>query len=171
MKKIALILISLLTTITVFSQDHLTFMGLSIDGTTKDFSKKLNNKQFKTIEYLSFCNGIKLNGMFLHNDSCTIFLLDGSSSKKFDEVVVQFLSIDDVEFLNIKYDAFISIYTDKYGEPTENRRNNIISQNSVTWILDNGTINMWLLKPKNIIVIKYIDKINSIKPIEINPDI
>lgn len=93
------------------SMEHLTFMGIPIDGTQKEFTEKLKTKGFS---YDSDTD--TFHGTFARYSGCKIHLLL-SKTKDVKSVGVCFPNDDTWPSLYSKYSSLKSMLTQKYGKP------------------------------------------------------
>lgn len=115
MKKILITLCIIMLSFAMRAQEHMTFMGIPIDGKISAFVQKLEDKGFT---YVNTGYGVTfLTGTFAGNRNCIILV--GSSIKSLTvwKVVVAFPSKSSWESLKNEYQTMKSLYSRKYGEP------------------------------------------------------
>ena len=115
MKKILITLCIIMLSFAMRAQEHMTFMGIPIDGKISTFTQKLEDKGFT---YVKAEDGVTfLTGTFAGNRNCIILV--GSSIKSLTvwKVVVAFPSKSSWESLKNEYQTMKSLYSRKYGEP------------------------------------------------------
>lgn len=100
MKKIFLVIIAFLIGINVYSQSHLQFMGIEIDGPINSFVQKLNNKGFTLVKKLD-SGGAQMKGKFTGKD-VELYISVTPVSKNVRSVNVYFP--EDKSWSSIKYD-------------------------------------------------------------------
>lgn len=134
MKKLAIVLLMLLS-IPTFAQ-HLTFMGIPIDGTQESFYSKLESKGFERISNsvggsmigefagrscVVYCTGnpiYQVNVNYARYKGYTTLLSEGGS-------INSIRSVSAIELATKKYNELTSIFQKKYGYPksVEDTRN------------------------------------------------
>ncbi len=153
--------------------EHITFKGIPIDGTIKDFVAKLTNMGF---EYLGEEDGIvKLRGEFAGCKGCKIVVYSLESTKKVNAVGVIFPMQENWSRLQKEYDTLKTMLTEKYGKPSkcvdefknlsaDYMKEMALIDGECTWITQystkNGNIELSIEKPRNV-VLRYFDKINT----------
>ncbi len=122
MKKIFLVIVSIMLTMTAFAQnkqesEHLSFKGVPIDGTLKAYTEAMKSAGFT---YLGTQDGVSiLQGDFAGYRGCTIGV---STLKKLDLVStigVIFPEQETWSSLYSNYSFLKEMLTKKYGEPTD----------------------------------------------------
>ena len=109
-------LLFILMNVSVFSQVHLEFNGIPIDGTTEEFVRKLESKGFKLVEYMG-TNAV-MKGDFAGN-SATLFILGSKKTKTVWKVAAQFADKESWRDLKSQYKDYKELYTQKYGAPSD----------------------------------------------------
>ncbi len=98
------------------SSNHLTFKGVPIDGTLKQFVKKMKKAGFS---YVGKRDGIAvLQGDFAGYKDCKVYVttLDGNDVVSF--ISIAFPSQDTWEYLYGDYKRLKELLTEKYGQPS-----------------------------------------------------
>ena len=116
MKKMLFSLLIALMSVTAFSQEHLTFNGVPINGTLEEFVQKLESKGFKLVEYMG--SNAVMKGDFAGN-SATLFILGSKKTKTVWKVAAQFADKDSWSDLKSQYNSYKDMYTQKYGKPSD----------------------------------------------------
>ena len=93
------------------AQEHLSFMGIPIDGSLKSFTSKLKDKGMK--ETLKKTDYVMLDGTFAGIDA-SIFVLSGGNDNVYG-VSVSFPDSDQWNNLLSTYNYFKELYVEKYG--------------------------------------------------------
>ncbi len=118
MKAKLLFLILLLLPITIFAQsEHLTFKGIPIDGTLRQFSSQLTQKGF--IKLGSENGQAMLTGDFAGYKDCYVFVSSVDQKDLVYLVGVMFPALDQWGLLEANYTKLKKMLTTKYGEPSE----------------------------------------------------
>lgn len=115
MKKILITLCIIMLSFAMRAQEHMTFMGIPIDGKISAFTQKLEDKGFtyvKTEDGVTF-----LTGSFAGNRDCIILVASSIKSLTVWKVLVVFPSKSSWESLKNEYQTMKSLYSRKYGEP------------------------------------------------------
>ena len=115
MKKIIVVLASILLSLVMFGQEHLGFKNIPIDGTTSQFVAKL-----KTVGYTvvgEYSDDIRLTGTFM-GKNCTLSVNFSAVSKTVHTVYVIFDKKQDWASLKNDYENIKRGLTIKYGKPT-----------------------------------------------------
>lgn len=113
MKKVILFICLLFSVSCIYSQNHLKFMNIPIDGKLSLFVKKLKEQGYTQIEKDD--NSYFLKGKFAGED---VFLRAvGSVKTETIWKVIVTINIDDWSALQDKYFSFKSLYKKKYGKP------------------------------------------------------
>lgn len=120
MKKLIVLFAFVLIALTSYAQsssEHLTFKGVSIDGTLSEYVAKMKSAGFK---YLGEQDGTAiLQGDFAGFKGCTIGVATLKSTNKVNTIGVIFPEQDDWAGLENSYEHLKSMLTEKYGEPSE----------------------------------------------------
>ena len=140
MKRILFVIISLMICVCGYSQKHMKFQGIEIDGTVKSFVDKLVQKGYK-YEISLDNNGAALSGTFTNKKA---FLGVYANSNSVVYCVLVYLS-DCKEWKSLlnEYNYYKDLYTKKYGEPVSvTETYDFISNNNYVNILQlvNGKI-------------------------------
>ncbi|MGM9864888.1 MAG: hypothetical protein ACI30P_01245 [Muribaculaceae bacterium] len=135
MKKLLLSFVLSFIAICSFAQDHLSFKGIPIEGTTTVFCQKLKDKGFTYIGRDG--NVISLKGEFAGRQA-TIGVCGSDTGDNVYLVLVFFDTSDEWNTLVNTYDHYKKLYTSKYGEP-------ILSQEKNPAISDYNTDKMFEL--------------------------
>lgn len=98
----------------VFSQGHLTFKGIPIDGSLASFTTKMKAKGFSSVEVQA--DGAMYKGTFagMSDSYITAFASNGIVTT----VIVHFPTMTAWSILESKYFELKSMLSQKYGEPT-----------------------------------------------------
>lgn len=114
MKRIIIAVIAVLMSITAFSQEHMKFKGIEIDGTTAEFAQKLTTVGFKIMDKSD--NIYALEGVFSGNEA-TIYVYP--NSKGIVNKVVVMYDVRDLTWKIIKsrYENLENGLLTKYGKP------------------------------------------------------
>ena len=112
MKKLFIMTLLCVMSISVSAQEHLTFKGVSIDGHLSVFVEKLKTKDFKTVVVNS--DSAMLKGNFGGND-CTIAVYATKTSKIVHTVCVEVSESDSWSTLKSTYNEYKSSLATKYG--------------------------------------------------------
>ena len=117
MKKLALILCLLLVN-SVFAQNqHLTFKGVPIDGTLKDYTEAMKKAGFK---YEGSQDGVSiLSGDFAGFKQCLIRVSTLSNCDVVSRIAVLFPDNNTWSSLMQDYEHLKTMLTNKYGKPKE----------------------------------------------------
>lgn len=116
MKKMLFSLLVILMSVNAFSQEHLEFNGVPIDGKIETFVQKLESKGYKLVEYMG--SNAVMKGDFAGN-SATLFILGSKKTKTVWKVAAQFADKDSWSDLKSQYKDYKKLYTQKYGEPSD----------------------------------------------------
>ncbi len=120
MKTILFFIVGMLSYVATAAQTenkHMTFKGVPIDGTLKEFMAKMENAGFITIE-TNAEHGI-LKGRFAGYEECYIVVCAHSNSKLIYSVGVEIPTSDNWSLLETSYQHLKNMLTIKYGSPTE----------------------------------------------------
>jgi len=120
MKKIILLLTLMCAAVMLPAQEnneHLTFKGIPIDGTLKEFTAKLKQKGFTHIS--SEEGAAMFNGDFAGYKNCTAVVISSKERDLVCKVGVVFSSCDKWSELESNYMSLKRMLTEKYGEPSE----------------------------------------------------
>lgn len=140
MKKLLTLIISLFIVTLSFAQETISFKGIPIEGSMRNFCRELENKGFKNI---TESNKIALfSGNFAEKD---VLIIVGSpdNGNNVSTVIVRFLVSDKWESLSSTYEYYKNLYIKKYGDPSISTEYNPISSESNKKImkeLRNGNI-------------------------------
>ena len=117
MKKINLLITTLLLSLSVFAQGHLTFKGLEINGSLAEFSAQLSSMGY-TLFYTNDSGDAKVfKGPFAGYDDCKIFVLATPKTKTVWKVAVNFPEQKSWSTLKSMYNNYKVSLTNKYGDP------------------------------------------------------
>lgn len=118
MKK--LITCTLLAVCTIcFSQNHLSFKGIEINGTLTDFSQKLEASGYKKIYTNDAQDACVLEGAFAGYDQCMIFVISTAQEHIVWKVAVQLPEQSSWYSLKSRYNEFRESLMEKYGAPSK----------------------------------------------------
>lgn len=115
MKKLVLILLSLLFTLTCFAEGHMLFKGIEINGTLSQFKNSLTKQGFTVAE--SEENALAFKGTFAGYDNCAILVSATPVEKMVYTVVVVLPEQDSWYSLKSRFNEFKESLTKKYGKP------------------------------------------------------
>lgn len=115
MKNFLLAFFLIFISIQIFSQEHLKFSGIFIDGNVEVFVRKLENKGYKFVDYINTV--AVLEGKFTGKDA-NIFVLSSPKTKTVWKVAVEFDESNSWNYLKFQYEDYKEAYTQKYGEPS-----------------------------------------------------
>ena len=117
MKAKLLLLIPLLLPLTMFAQsEHLTFKGVPIDGTLRQFTSQLIQKGFTKI---GSENGISvLTGDFAGYKDCSVVVTTMEKQDLVYMVAVKFPDLSTWSLLESNYTKLKEMLTTKYGKPS-----------------------------------------------------
>lgn len=120
MKRLLTMLLMAVMFVSAYAQDeaeHMTFMGVPIDGPVDEFVNKMKQKGFT---YLKKDDGSAfMQGDFAGYKDCTIAIIPMQSNDDVYVVRVMLPDMDDWATLESNYDTLKSMLTKKYGEPVE----------------------------------------------------
>lgn len=177
MKKILLTLAVFLAAINMVAQEHLTFKGIPIEGSMREFCQKLKAKGFTSIGQE---NNISLfTGDFTGREA-TVSVTATDDGKNVFAVIVFFEPSGEWNTLVNTYDYYKDLYTRKYGEPSVSKEYNPAFSDSNTalmaevhqgtvvygsaWEVTGGDIQLSIEKAsgvyKGMIMIRYRDSQN-----------
>lgn len=140
MKRTCVLLLSLImTTVISVAQEHMSFLGLSIEGSIDDFSNKLiEEKGFVVAEVNDYENQRfvmetkKLTGAFEGFEPCNVYVrLMKDSLTEISSVLVE---IDTLLYKKEAFDNLIDMYDESYGEHS--------TWNGIEWHFREGEISM-----------------------------
>lgn len=118
MKRLLTMLLMAVMFVSAYAQDeaeHMTFMGVPIDGPLDEFVNKMKQKGFT---YLKEDNGLTfMKGDFTIYNDCKLLVSSPEASDDVCCVVVVFPPQQDWASLEADYDWLKSMLTKKYGEP------------------------------------------------------
>ena len=116
MKKILITLCIIILSFAMRAQEHMTFMGIPIDGKISAFVQKLEDKGFTYIRTSE--DGVAyLTGSFAGKRDCRILVASSIKSLTVWKVVVSFPSKSSWDSVKDEYQAMKKIISSKYGEP------------------------------------------------------
>lgn len=99
------------------SNEHLTFKGVPIDGTLKEFVSKMESKGFTFVENM---NGTAaLRGDFAGYKDCLIGVSTFENSNKVNTIVVIFPEMNDWSYLENAYQKLKDMLIKKYDRPSD----------------------------------------------------
>lgn len=120
MKKIILLLSFMWAAIALPAQEtneHLTFKGIPIDGTLKEFTTKLKQKGFTYID--SEEGAVMLSGDFAGYKNCMAVAVSPKEKDLVCKVAVVFPAWDKWSELESNYMSLKRMLTEKYGKPSK----------------------------------------------------
>jgi hypothetical protein len=116
MKKAIFLLVCFTLSISAFSQEHLTFKGVPINGYLPDFVEEMKEKGFS---FETVGDGTAwMEGNFL-NENCSLYMLVSPKSQLVYCVVITLPKKDSWYRLKSSYKDIISQYQKKYGKPSD----------------------------------------------------
>ena len=121
MRKIIFTLTMLFATINLMAQEHLSFKGIPIEGSIKEFCKKLEAKGFTSMG--SEKNVEVFIGDFTGREA-TIGVAATDDGENVFSVIVFFDSCGEWNTLVNTYEYYKDLYTRKYGKPSKLKENN-----------------------------------------------
>lgn len=155
MKKFIFTLVFTLFAINLVAQKHMSFMGIPMDCSSEQFSKKLQKKGFKFLERFDNCK--ILTGLFT-GEKAEIWVEDTDAGKNVQKIGVAYKPSSEWKHLVNKYNRIKKLYTEKYGEPAYSEEQNDAITDSNTslmlnlsegkakyetvWCLKNGSISL-----------------------------
>ena len=114
MKRMLFLLTVFFTCLNVFSQEHMMFNGIPIDGKVEELVHKLELKGYKLDRYLD--GDAIMKGTFA-GKSATLYVLGTAKTKTAWNVSVDFGESNSWYSLKSEYNDFKELYTKKYGSP------------------------------------------------------
>lgn len=177
MKKLLVTLTMLFAVINIMAQEHLSFMGIPIEGSMTTFCQKLKAKGFNSVG--SDKNLMLFTGNFTGR-TATVGVQATDNGTDVYGVVVLFEPSGEWNVLVNTYVYYKNLYTRKYGQPTISEENNPahsdsnislmreVHQGTVTygsaWQVIGGNIQLSIEKSSGIyegvVVIRYQDSQN-----------
>lgn len=173
MKKLFFTFVLLLAAIAMGAQEHLSFKGIPIDGSVKDFCEQLKAKGFT---YVSSENNYMLFEGDFTGQNVHVGVASADGGESVFAVGVIFEPNGEWKELVKIYDHYKDLYTRKYGKPTISKEKNSCSLDvnwcligalnegtvewSSSWEVTGGTIDLSIKKAaydKGAIVIRYRD--------------
>lgn len=115
MKRLLVAFIAMTLSICSFAQEHMTFKGVPIDGTRKEFVAKMEEKHFTllgTQEDITL-----LQGDFAGNKNCTIGVTTLTDKDVVSTIAVILPEKDTWSALEGDYISLKEMLTEKYGKP------------------------------------------------------
>ncbi|MBO4489312.1 MAG: hypothetical protein J5741_06645 [Bacteroidales bacterium] len=124
MKKLFGVLIAITLCFSVAAQDHLTFMGVPIDGTMKNFSQRMTEKGlFFVLEE----GGVHLfMGDFMGYKNCVVGVVPLQKQDLVYSVLACVVEAEDWPSLQKIYDDIVKKMKMEYGEPDESEETFLI---------------------------------------------
>ena len=159
--------------------EHMTFKGVPIDGTLREYVAKMKQIGFT---HIGTQDGMAiLQGDFAGYKGCTIVVATLEGVDKVNTIGVMFPAKDNWDSLERNYEQLKSMLTEKYGEPSdcveEFQRNYVNNNNDKFYsiILDAATWYTTFSTPKGdiqislekqdylncFVLLRYFDKINT----------
>lgn len=178
MKKFIFTLVFTLFAINLVAQKHMSFMGIPMDCSSEQFSKKLQKKGFKFLQKYEDYN--ILTGIFT-GSKAHICVKGAETEKNVPRIGVNYAPDSEWNLLVDQYNRLKELYTKKYGEPSYSVEQNDATTDSNTslmhnlsegkaeyrteWYLQNGWIALKILEAANFgegeVFVLYVDKIND----------
>ena len=121
MRKIIFTLTLFLVTMNLMAQEHLSFKGIPIEGSIKEFCKKLESKGFTSIGSKDNVN--LFIGDFTGRES-TVGVAATDDGENVFSVLVFFEASGEWNVLVNTYDHYKDLYTRKYGKPAMSKEKN-----------------------------------------------
>lgn len=146
MRKIIFTLTMLFATVNLMAQEHLSFKGIPIEGSIKEFCKKLEAKGFTSMG--SEQNVEVFIGDFTGREA-TIGVAATDDGENVFSVIVFFDASKEWNILVNTYNYYKDLYTRKYGKPTMTKEKNPARTDSNTALMaevHDGTtvwVSMW----------------------------
>lgn len=161
----------------IMAQEHLTFMGIPIEGKIESFCQKLKAKNFTQLEELP--NAISFMGDFTGKQA-TVFVCATDDGKDVYMVLVFFEPSKEWRTLTSTYTYYKELYTRKYEKPSYvKEKNPALSDSNISLMaeVDKGTVvynSVWEIKGGDIqlsieksggiyeglVMIRYCDALN-----------
>lgn len=118
-KRVVLALTMCMSFLAVFSQEHMTFQGIPIDGTIENFHKQIKKHGFKPFFLKAGEGAYTYRGCYITNNDL-IHVHYSSNSKTVDFVLIQtnFSDMLNTEsWMKVKqnYDYVVNLFSEKYG--------------------------------------------------------
>lgn len=110
-------MLACLVVLTCNAQNHLSFIGIPIEGTISDFSAKLAAQNYRLLDNNE--NACFLSGNFAGCNDVTIAVVGTPRTNIVYRITVFFDKKDTFSSLNVQYDTLVKRYTDKYGKPNQ----------------------------------------------------
>lgn len=112
-----IVLLCIATLVSAQQTPHLTFKGVPICGTLKEFTNKMVAKGLTHVK--SNSEGALYNGPFASYSNCSIVATVEQPSNEVSDVIVIFPSRDEWMYLEAIYLNIKGMLQEKYGNPTE----------------------------------------------------
>ena len=132
MKKFLISFALFFSTIFISAQEHLSFKGISIEGSLASFCEKLHTKGFKSVD--SDNKFALLTGEFIGHE-VTVGVSSIEDGKNVVSVIVFFEPSNQWNSLTTYYTNFKNLYTRKYGKPIVSNENNPAQTNDNTELM------------------------------------
>ncbi len=132
MKKVIITLALFLVNIGMMAQMHLSFKGISIEGSVTEFCHKLVEKGFTSI---GSEDGVKFFSGDFTGVEATVGVAATGDGKNVYGVVVLFDPSKEWKTLVGTYDYYKELYTRKYGEPSISKEKNPARSDSNTALM------------------------------------
>lgn len=115
MKYLLFLVFSIMLSINAYSQGHLEFKGVPIEGDINSFVKKLESKGFEVNGYVD--TNVLMNGLF--TGLPVDLIVFGSKNTKTVWKVSVSIGNDELEWKDLKalYEEYKELYIKKYGDP------------------------------------------------------
>ena len=115
MKKFVCVIFTIALFFSAMAQDHLTFLGIPIDGSLEKFSQQLTNKG---IVYIQEINGVNLHiGSCLGYNNCIVGVVQSQNEDLVQSVLVCIIEPNDWASLKAVYIDIRKKLAKEYGEP------------------------------------------------------
>lgn len=180
MKRIILCTLLAAFSLSAFAQQHLSFKGVPINGTLRDYTEAMKTKGFT---YVGTQDGISiLQGDFAAYKKCTIGVSTLKNLDVVSMIAVIFPENDTWSRLLSDYNNLKAMLTEKYGSPSEEverfdtysgsdaLKMHALHSDEYTWYTtfstDLGDIELTVMSTdynKGAVLLRYRDKINSAK--------
>ena len=117
MKKFVCMIFAVTLFCSAIAQEHLTFMGVPIDGTLQQFTQRITDKGYVFIQEAGGVN--LLFGSYDGYDKCVIGVVPHEDKDLVYSVLVCIIGFDDWSALNKAYLDIKKKKTKEYGKPTD----------------------------------------------------
>lgn len=125
-----------LFSVSAYSQEHLTFRGIAIDGPVDSVVKNLVDIGY----ILDECNHVDratLHGMYGYDEYAVIRVRASCKSNITSSITVEHHKNEVVSLVGSGYYSYFDKYKQKFGEPSYNKRNNGMANAGSRWDIVN----------------------------------